>query len=87
MREGPSAPCALTNAIPMVQLLRCTTVPCSTHVKSDVASVPHTRPLIPHVLMPQDLDMKMQDDVYTPLQRWHKQYKHIKVPLRSTPAG
>jgi hypothetical protein len=23
--------------------------------------------------------MKMQDDVYTPLQRWHKQYKHIKV--------
>ncbi len=28
---------------------------------------------------PQELDMKMQDDVYTPLQRWHKQYKHIKV--------
>ena len=27
----------------------------------------------------QELDMKMQDDVYTPLQRWHKQYKHIKV--------
>jgi hypothetical protein len=27
----------------------------------------------------QDLDMSMQDDVYTPLQRWHKQYKHIKV--------
>jgi hypothetical protein len=28
----------------------------------------------------------MQDDVYTPLQRWHKQYKHIKVQISATEA-
>jgi hypothetical protein len=34
-----------------------------------------------------DLDMSMQDDVYTPLQRWHKQYKHIKVQISAVEAA
>jgi hypothetical protein len=29
---------------------------------------------------PQDMDTKLQDEVYTPIERWHKQYQQMKVP-------
>lgn len=29
--------------------------------------------------VPQAMDTKLQDEVYTPIERWHKQYQQLKV--------